>query len=453
MKKQLARGLAAVLLSSALSAAGAEPTPTLTLDLGGGARLELVLVKAGAFRQGSPSSERGRAEDETAREVTLTRDFHIGKYEVTVRQFARFVQEVGYKTEAEKGSSGGFGWDGTALTQDRRFTWRDPGFPSSDEHPVTIVTYDDALAFTAWLSRRARRSVSLPTETQWEYAARAGSQSRFYAGDAEDVAREIGWFKTNAGSGAQAIGQKKPNALGLFDMAGNVYEWCRDWYGPYLPGPVSDPEETRSTLSDRPRRVLRGGSWLKNARDLRSAARYRNAPGSRNADNGFRVVASAEATAPPASVAPAPAAVQPSAGTGDGSSWTPSLVWIAIGLIGLGFVLVAVKVMRALFGSLKGSQSPRTEPGPDGFTIYAPQAKVGERIRYRYVADGRSQTGEMTVPGDPAQGMFVFTGSPPSRVEVINVASPLTATPRRPPAQPTTTHDEPSSFRGYPSAY
>ena len=448
MKKQLTRGLAAALVLGALSAS-AEPAATLTLDLGGGARLELILVKLGVFRQGSPMSEAGRAEDETAREVTLTRDFYLGKYEVTVRQFARFVQETGYKTEAEKGGSGGFGWDGKALTQDRRFTWRDPGFPISDEHPVTIVTSDDALAFTAWLSRRAGRTVSLPTESQWEYAARGGSQARFYAGDAEHVARDIGWYKGNAGNGAHPVGQKKANAFGLHDMAGNVYEWCRDWYAPYRPGPVSDPEEMRSTLSDRPRRVLRGGSWLKNARDLRSAARYRNAPGSRNADNGFRVVASAQAAPTPAAAPPA-AVAQPAGNVGDGASWT-LLRWIPTALFGGVFLLVAVVVIRALMGSLAGSAGPRIKTGPDGFTIFAPQAKVGERIRYRYVVDGRSETGEMTVQGDPAQGMFVFTGSSPSRVDIMSVRSGPSAAPTQPTA--TAVDDEPSSFRGYPSAY
>lgn len=464
----MARGLAALLLSGALAASAAEPAATLRLDLGGGVGLELVLVKAGAFRQGSPAGEQGRAEDEREREVALTRDFYAGKYEVTLHQFARFVQETGYRTEAEKGTSGGFGWDGKALTQSPRFNWRDPGFGVSDEHPVTIVTYDDALAFASWLKRRAGRDVTLPTEAQWEFAARGGTKSRFYAGDAEDAAREIGWWKANAGNGAQPVGRKKPNAYGLHDTAGNVYEWCRDWYGPYTPGPVSDPLETRSTLSDRPRRVLRGGSWLKEARDLRSAARYRNTPGSRNADNGFRVVASAEeSSAPPAQ--PAATARAPAAGAGADSSASSSasLLWIPIAfalVIALVIGIIGFKLFRAMAG---GSLQARIKPGPDGFTIFAPRAVAGEKIRYRYVVEGRPETGEMTVSGDPAQGMFVFTGGPPRKVEILNVlAAPGALKPERlkgavpppPSVTPRTSRrddddDEGPGFRGFPSAY
>jgi formylglycine-generating enzyme required for sulfatase activity len=446
-------------LSGVQTARAQAPEGSLRLDLGSGVSMDLVLVKAGTFRQGSPTTEAERGEDESQREVTLTRDFYMGKNEVTVGQFRRFVDATGYKTEAEKGTSGGFGWNGQALEQRSSFNWRNPGFSQTDEHPVTLVTFEDAVAFTRWLSNQAGREVSLPTEAQWEFAARTNSTSAYPSGAAKATqASALGWSKANASSGTRPVGQKSPNGIGLFDLAGNVAEWCLDWYGPYAAGPVTDPMETRQNLSDKPRRVLRGGSWLRDPRNGRSAARHRNAPGTRNADNGFRVVASTSGpAAAPHQGAAGPTTTAPADGTSTISGGGALGLFIGFLAAGLGVVYLLGKAMVRLFLG-GGASGARAEIAPDGFTIKAPKVPAGHRIHYRYMVDGKTQTGSVVSSGDPEMGQLVYTGGRPSSVQILAVTALGEALPLEKPApapapspRPTTRDDD--SFRGYPSAY
>jgi sulfatase modifying factor 1 len=426
-------------LAFLLASTAAAAEPTLTVDLGDGIQLDLVLVKKGSFQQGSPADEPGRGPDETQRQVTISRDFYLGKYPVTRGQFARFVQDTGYRTEAERGTSGGFGWDGSKLTQRKEFTWRNPGFRQSDDHPVTIVSFDDAGGFLDWLSRKAGRSCLLPTEAQWEYACRAGSTTAFYNGPSAKDAPAIAWFKDNADHTTHPVGQKKPNAWGLYDMSGNVFEWCRDWYGPYEAGPVTDPEETRSDRSDKPRRVLRGGSWLGAVEHCRSAARYRNDPGSRNADNGFRVLAVAEKESAPQPepvpvpenppVAVPPLAQHPQPGWDFGSWGCFGLV--CVGLVGLAVLLIRLWSRPRGWGDTSGAvqappRSVRSRVGPDGFWIDAPDVPPGSVVRYRYRIDGEERSGQVTYTPGP-EGQFVYTGGLPADVEVLAIVPPGTS--------------------------
>jgi formylglycine-generating enzyme required for sulfatase activity len=499
-----------LVLALTLSAARAAE-PTLSIDLGDGVRLELVLVKKGTFEQGSPPDEPGRSDDEKQRRVTLTRDFYLGKYPVTRGQFARFVRETGYRTEAERGASGGFGWDGKELVQRKGFTWRNPGFEQKDDHPVVLVTYDDARRFLAWLSRNARRRCDLPSEAEWEYACRAGTTTPYYNGRTEQEAREIAWFKADAGDGTRAVGKKKPNAWGLHDMSGNAWEWCRDWYGPYEAGPVTDPERTEPVKSEPARRVLRGGSWLREAKHCRSAARYRNTPGSRNADNGFRVLAAVEEppnegavpqvpASPPAgggdepkagpmpSPFPLPPPVSHTGPTPPGGGWPGFFGPVAtcFGLACVGGIILAALLARQMSRTrtLTDQARPSTSwqpphPGSvgtraaaDGFWLDTSGLVAGSVVRYRCRVNGEERTGEVHVTPGP-EGQFIYTGGTPSDIEVPEVIPPQpppgpgtfrrsywprfsswpSRPPRTPPTHPSRPTPPPQPFTGYPSAY
>ncbi len=274
-----------------------------TLDLGT-SPLALRRIPAGTYTQGSPMTEPGREPDEAPRTVTITRPFWLGKTPVTRGQFSRFVTETRFVTDAEKSQLGGFGWDGKTLAQKKEFTWRSPGFTQKDDDPVVLVSYGDANAFVAWASRKTGKRVRLPTEAEWEYAAKAGTATTWAGATKDDEAFAVGWFRANATGSTHPVGRKRANAFGLFDMAGNVFEWCRDVYTPYAPGDVTDPVIANANQGEPERRVLRGGSWLRDPKRGRSAARHRAAPGARSAESGFRV-----AMADDAPLAPAPGAV------------------------------------------------------------------------------------------------------------------------------------------------
>ncbi len=249
----------------------------VTLDLGGGVTMEFVRIPHGTFMMGSPDSDKDAFDSEKPQhEVEITKDFYLGKFLVTKKQFARFVEAAKYKTEAEADGKGGWGYDGKGFKQDPKFTWRDPGFAQADDHPVVNVTWNDATEFCKWASDVTKRRIELPTEARWEYVCRAGTTTRYFTGGkAESLdgsANVADWtlkkqlpeyLIVDIDDGyvfTSPVGKFRPNPFGLYDMSGNTMEWCVDYYDAnyYKISDRMDPVNIGKTDT----RVLRSGSWL-----------------------------------------------------------------------------------------------------------------------------------------------------------------------------------------------
>ncbi len=254
---------------------GPAPLPRLINSIG----MELVLIPAGSFLMGSPESELEHTSDESPQHpVRLTESFYLGAYLVTQQQFRQVMKRNPAQFRA--GSGGGL------------------------DHPVECVSWEDAVTFCDRLSRRqaerrAGRVYRLPTEAEWEYACRAGTSSVFYWGDTACSTQanfdgNLPYGDAPIGPDLQQtspVGSYPPNAFGLFDMHGNVWEWCNDWYREryYRKCARENPKGSRSGYE----RVLRGGSWNYQGGYTRSADRGRLPPSSRESHMGFRVALTA----------------------------------------------------------------------------------------------------------------------------------------------------------------
>ena len=277
-----------------------------TLMLSGDVPLEMVHIRAGSFMMGSPLSEEGRYDDEKQHKVTLTKDFWLGRYPVTQGQW-QAVMGTTLLDQANKAHPG----------EGEKYIGNKGG-----DYPMYYVSWEDAMEFCGRLTERERSSgrlpegyeYTLPTESQWEYACRAGTGTALYSGGIRILGERnapaldgIAWYGGNSSvgyegvgwdtegwpdkqypggfAGPRLVGRKSPNAWGLYDMLGNVWEWCRDWYGAYPDGNATDPVGPSSGSY----RVGRGGSWNGDARRCRSAYRGHDDPSDRGNDLGFRV--------------------------------------------------------------------------------------------------------------------------------------------------------------------
>ena len=259
-----------LLEASAGSAPDPAPTPPLapqaqpahrltrTFNLPGGMSIEMVWIPPGSFAMGSPESEMGRWDDEgPPHQVTISRGFWLGQYEVTQGQ-----------------------WEAVVGTN--------PSHYKGNNRPVETVSWEDAQGFAKQLNGWAGNSVyRLPTEAEWEYAARAGTTTRWSFGDEAGRLGYYAWYSdNNSPLGTREVGLKNPNPWGLYDMHGNVWEWCQDWKGAYSTTRQINPTGPMAGSV----RVLRGGFFNDRARGVRSAARHCYAPGYRGYGFGLRLL-------------------------------------------------------------------------------------------------------------------------------------------------------------------
>ena len=233
------------------------PPDTLRVELGDGISMDMVFIRAGSFMMGS---DNGEENEKSVHKVTLTKPFYMGKFPVTQEQWQVVMGE-------------------------------NPAEFKGPKNPVELISWEDCQLFLQALAKKIpSREFSLPTEAQWEYACRAGTRSEYYFGNDASKLGDYAWYLGNAGERSHPVGQKKPNAWGLYDMHGNVCEWCADWYSDsYSPEDAIDPKGPSNGEAV----VLRGESWVGLPHELRSADRVGTPIYYRNSHVGLRLVCSA----------------------------------------------------------------------------------------------------------------------------------------------------------------
>ena len=230
----------------------------ISVPVKNGISIDMVKVEDGTFMMGATSEMQNPYDDEKpVHQVTLTNNYYMGKYEVTQ---SLWLAVMGSNPSKFKG----------------------------DYLPVEMVSWDDCQEFIGKLNSMTGRKFRLPTEAEWEYAARGGKKSRGYQYSGSSNISDVAWYDGNSGRKTRPVGTKQANELGIYDMSGNVYEWCQDWYGSYVSSPQTNPTGAVSGS----RRVYRGGSWGSNARYCRSSFRHFDTPDNRSYYLGLRLVLS-----------------------------------------------------------------------------------------------------------------------------------------------------------------
>ncbi|NJL74453.1 MAG: formylglycine-generating enzyme family protein [Saprospiraceae bacterium] len=262
----------------------------------------MVLVSGGTFLMGCQSNDDSNCQhqpEEAPSHTVHVSDFYIGKHEVTVQDFEQFIQETNYQTDADKQGSSVV-WVVHQLASKNGANWKcdvegNIRSTSNYNHPVIHVSWDDAVAYCKWLSEKTQENYRLPTEAEWEFAARGGLNTQHYLYSGSNQIEQVAWSAANARATTHSVASLKANELGLFDMTGNVYEWVYDcWHDTFLNAPINGSSWLEASDGDCTRRILRGGSWYNDASTpyLRVASRSSFKPTERFCTTGFRVVKS-----------------------------------------------------------------------------------------------------------------------------------------------------------------
>lgn len=232
---------------------------------------EMIFVKGGTFKMGSHDGD----DDEKPRHTVNLSSYYISKYEITVKQYREFCQATGRAFPSDPP-------DMWYIEHDRAATWTWSG-----NKPMCKVNWYDAKAYCKWLTENTGKNYDLPTEAQWEFAAKGGTKSKQYEYSGSDNINEVAWYdETTYERGPMPIGRLKPNELGIYDMSGNVWEWCNDYYAKYTGSKKKDPTGPGSGLF----KVVRGGSWYYVGYMAKVTTRDGPYPDYSNYNYGFRVV-------------------------------------------------------------------------------------------------------------------------------------------------------------------
>ena len=268
--KSSARPITSSTTSYSQTGYASQPAPAANQDFNETAwdiNMKMIWVEGGDFLMGC-TSEQGNCESDEQNVRCVTVDgFYIGMLEVTQSQWEKVVGTSIYQQKSKAGGSNTYG--------------------VGPDYPMYYVSWDEAMEFCRLLSNKTGRTYTLPTEAQWEYAARGGNKNEGakYAGS--NMIDAVAWYADNSGSSTHIVGSKRANALGIYDMSGNVWEWCKDWYADsYVSYDTNNPVGPSSGS----RRVNRGGSWDNTASGCRVASRNYGSPGCRDNNLGFRVV-------------------------------------------------------------------------------------------------------------------------------------------------------------------